>query len=285
MSFATDILKPILEDMGAGLGSFFGLQLTDVLKSPAEFSPTAAELMDTIAVTVVSPAAATVLVVLYVLELNRIALRTDGDGELFVKTAFFTLIKFALVKLAFDNVGLIVGGVSALLSDLATQANLAAADFNGFAEGGAGAEFLESVEDMDWIGQTVLLMLMVIAWLVNKGAAAVALALVVVRFVKLFIFTAFAPMPMAFFASQDTRQYAIGFIRNLAGALLQAFTLVLAVAIYQAVASGWGAQAAEDLGGGVTAAASIAGNYIFMGVVLAMITLGSARLANEILGN
>ena len=34
MSFAEDILRPLIEDMGGGVGSFFGLQVTDVLKHP-----------------------------------------------------------------------------------------------------------------------------------------------------------------------------------------------------------------------------------------------------------
>lgn len=285
MSFARDILWPMLEDMSSGIGSFFGLEISDVLKSPEEYSGDTAALMDTIAATVVQPVATMVLVVLFTLELSRVATRADGDGEVFIKTAFFTLVKFALLKFVFDNSRLIVGGIYSLFSDMATKANLATISVAGVDES-AATQFLDSVDQMDWLGQTLLIILMLIAWLVNKGAVIAALALVVVRFVKIYIYTAFAPMPMAFFATQDTRPFAIGYLRNYGAAVLQSLVLVLSFAIYQAVSVGWAAKAFDNLNeNAVSAALSIGGNYIFMGVVMAMVVLGSGRIASELLGN
>ena len=285
MSFARDILWPLLEDMGSGLGSFFGLKVDDVLKSPEEYSPATAVLMDVVAQTVVQPVASIVLVTLFVVELSRISMITDGDGESFLRRALFTLVKYILVKLAFDNAGTIMSGIYGVFSEIANKANLTTISSTNV-DASLATQFLDSVDKMDWLGQTLLIILMLIAWLVNKGAVILALALVVMRFVKIYIFTAFAPMPMAFFASTDTRPFAIGFLRNYAAAVLQALVLVLSFAIYQAISVGWGAKAFENLGeNAIAAATSIGSNYIFMGVVLAMIVLGSGRLANELLGN
>ena len=285
MSFATDILWPVIQDMGTGLGSFMGLNLTDVLRTPQDFSPQTASLMSTISVLVVQPVATTVLVVLFVMELWRISMRVEGDSESFLKIAFFTLVKFALVKWAFDNTATIMGGLYQLFADMAVDANITVTQAAAVDQTTVTA-FLDSVDRMDWLGQTLLVVLMLLAWLVNKGAVIIALALVVMRFVKLYIFTAFAPMPMAFFASQETRSFAIGFLRNFAATVLQALVLVLAFAIYHAISDGWAARAFEDLDeNAVAAALSIGGNYIFMGVVLGMVMFGSGRIANELLGN
>ena len=55
MSFARDVLKPILDDMSSGLGSFFGLRLEDILKSPEEFSPASGDLMQIVSAGVIAP--------------------------------------------------------------------------------------------------------------------------------------------------------------------------------------------------------------------------------------
>lgn len=285
MSFATDILWPVIQDMGRGLGSFMGLNLTDVLKSPQEFSPETTSLMGTISTLVVQPVAITVLVVLFVMELWRISMRVEGDSESFLKIAFFTLVKFALVKWAFDNTATIMNGLYQVFAGMAVEANITVSQ-SPVVDQATVTAFLDSVDRMDWLGQTLMVVLMLIAWLVNKGAVIMALALVVMRFVKLYIFTAFAPMPLAFFASQETRSFAIGFLRNFAATVLQALVLVLAFAVYQAISAGWAARAFDDLDeNAVMAALSIGGNYIFMGVVLGMVMFGSGRIANELLGN
>lgn len=285
MSFARDVLEPILRDMSGGLGSMFGLNLTDVLQSPEEYSALTAALMVTISDTIVMPAATLILVVLFMLELVRIGMRTDGDGETFAKTAFFTLVKFVMLKLIFESTHVVMQGIYALFAEMASQANTITAVTTGVGSDQLNG-FLTSVDDMDWLGQTVLIIFMLLAWLVNKGAMIAALALVVVRFVKLYIFAAFAPAPIAMFATQETRTFGVGFLRNYAAIVLQALVLVLAFAIYQTVTSTWAGSAFANLdGNAVTAALSISGSFIMMGVVLGMVVLGSGRIASELLGN
>jgi hypothetical protein len=280
-----DIVEPILKDMSGGLGSVFGVKLTDVLKTPAQFSPSGASLADAIATTVVMPVAATILVVLCMLELSRMAVQTDGDGEVFTKRAIFTLVKFGLVFAFFRIWPRVMAAIYGVFAELATKANglvststaVSATSMEGF---------LETLDDMDWLGQTIIVVTLLIAWVVNKIAIIAALALVVQRFVKLFVFSAFAPMPFSFFAEEHTRSWGLGFLRNYGATVLQSLVLVLAFALYQAMTQGWANQAFNDLDENATAAAlSIGASFIFLGVLLGTIVLGSGRLANELLGN
>ena len=83
-----------------------------------------------------------------------------------------------------------------------------------------------------------------------------------------------------------TRQFGIGFLRNYGAVVLQAFVLVLAFAIYQTLSSGWAGEAFANLSDDpVAAALQVGASYIFMGVVMSMIVLGSGRIASEIIGN
>ena len=285
MSFARDVLKPILDDMSSGLGSLFGLHLEDILKSPEEFSPASGDLMHIVSAGAIAPAAATILVVLFMLELSRLSVRTDGDGELFTKLAFFTLIKFVMLKIVFDNSPILMGGIYAVFAEMAQFANQSTMHFVT-TDASTMEGFLDAVDRMDWLAQTVLIIIMLLAWLVNKGAVIAAFALIVVRFVKLFIYYAFAPVAVAFFASEHTRSFGIGFLRNFGAVVLQALVMVLAFAVYGAATSGWGARAFANVDdNAIVAALSIGSFYIFLGVVLAMIVLGSGRIANELLGN
>jgi hypothetical protein len=280
-----DIIEPILTDMSGGLGSIFGVKLTDVLKSPAEFSPTSASLADTIAATVVMPVATVILVVLCMVELSRLSLQTDGDGEVFAKRAMLTMVKFGLVFAFFRIWPQVMAAIYGVFADLATQAN-GLVSTSTAVSGTAVDGFLASLEDMDWLGQTLIVVLLLVAWVVNKVAIIAALALVVQRFVKLFVFSAFAPMPFSFFGSEYTRTWGLGFLRNYGATVLQSLVLVLAFAIYQSMTQGWANQAFKDLDeNAVSAALSIGASFIFLGVLLGTIVLGTGRLANELLGN
>lgn len=285
MSFAENVLRPLLEQMGAGVGSFLGFQLSDVLKSPEQYSSATAALMADISAVVIQPAATMVLVVLFFLELTRVAVRTDGHGETFLRVGFFTLVKFVLLKVIFENTPVVIGGIYGLFATMANAANRVSMG-SSTADPAQIEAFLAKVDEMDLLGQSLLAVVMVLAWLVNQGAVIAALGLVVMRFVKLYIFAAFAPVPMAFFATQDTRSFGIGFLRNYAAVVLQALVLVLAWSIYHALTADWASRLfAAASGTGMAAALQIGGGYIFLGVLLAMVMFGSGRIANELLGN
>lgn len=284
MSFAEDLLKPLVEEMSSGLGSLWGLSLTDVLKSPSEYSTAGDNFMNTVSSTVVQPVAAVVLTVLFMLELNRVLLVTDGDGDTRLRMSLFTLLKFGVIKVFFDMAPTVMKAIYGILSDIATQANNLLTPPEGVGNPAVDA-FFESANKLDWLGQTILVVIMLFAWLVHKGAVLLALGLVVMRFIKIYIYGSFAPMPMAFLASQETRPWGLNFLRSYGAAVLQGFVLVMAFGIYQHVSSGWAANALSTLSDhSMTAALSIGSFYMFMGVALGMTIAGSGKIANELLG-
>ena len=278
-----DLLRPIVEEMSGGLGSLFGLSLTDMLKSPSEYSEATATLMGTITSTVILPTATVFLTVLCVVELNKVLLVADGDGETRLRVIIFTLIKFGVIKAIFDMSPLIMGAIYQIFAEFASGANalLSSSD--------AGRQsvdaFIDATGNLDWLGQAILIVFMLFALLVNKGAVLIGLGLVVIRFVKLYIYGAFAPIPLSFLATQETRSLGLNFLPNDGAVALQGFVMVLGFAIFQSLSTSWGASALSELpDNSMAAALSIGTYYMFMGVVLGMTLAGSGRLANELLG-
>ena len=284
MSFAEDLLKPLVAEMSSGLGSLWGLKLTDVLKSPSEYSAAGDNFMNTVSSTVVQPVAAVVLTVLFMLGLNRVLLVTDGDGDTRLRMSLFTLLKFGVIKVFFDMAPTVMKAIYGVLSGIATEANKLLTPPEGVNSPAVDA-FFEAANKLDWLGQTILVVIMLFAWLVHKGAVLLALGLVVMRFIKIYIYGSFAPMPMAFLASQETRPWGLNFLRSYGAAVLQGFVLVMAFGIYQHVSSGWASNALSTLSDkSMTAALSIGSFYMFMGVALGMTIAGSGKIANELLG-
>lgn len=284
MSFAEGLLKPLVAEMSSGLGSLWGLKLTDVLKSPSEYSAAGDNFMNTVSSTVVQPVAAVVLTVLFMLELNRVLLVTDGDGDTRLRMSLFTLLKFGVIKVFFDMAPTVMKAIYGVLSGIATEANKLLTPPEGVNSPAVDA-FFEAANKLDWLGQTILVVIMLFAWLVHKGAVLLALGLVVMRFIKIYIYGSFAPMPMAFLASQETRPWGLNFLRSYGAAVLQGFVLVMAFGIYQHVSSGWASNALSTLSDkSMTAALSIGSFYMFMGVALGMTIAGSGKIANELLG-
>ena len=284
MSLGDDVLRPLVQDMSNGLASFFGLNLTDVLKSPEDYSPAGAKLMTAVSSTVVQPVAAVVLAVLFMVELNRVLLVTDGDGDTRLRMSYFTLAKFGVIKVFFDLTPIVMKAIYGVLSDAASQANALLAPPPGGSTPSVDA-FIAAAEKMDWLGKTVLVVVLFFAWLIHKGAVLIALGLVVMRFIKIYIYGSFAPMPLAFLATPETRTWGLNFLRTYGATVLQGFVLVMAFGVYQQVSNGWATTALSNLdGNSFVAALSIGSFYMFMGVALGMTVAGSGKIASELLG-
>lgn len=281
------ILRAFLDSMGAGAGSILGFSLSDVLKTPAEYSPQAHALMQDISTTAVVPIAASLLIVLFLLEALRHLTKADADGDLILTGMLWLLVKYAVLRYAFEHVDLIITTIYDAVAYMSLQANRLTITASTATPSQVDA-FISAVGDMDMLGQTVLVIVMLIAWIVNHGAVIVALALVVMRFMTLYLFSAFAPIPIAFFANEDTRHMGIGYLRNYASVALQAFVLVIGWALFHSITTGWNTLMFSNLDGmasGIAAALGIGSGYILLGVLLAMFMLGMGRIADRMLGN
>lgn len=288
-----DIIEPFITDMMSGIqeASMFGMSLKDVLQLPSALSWGAAvdSGIKTMATVTVMPTASVILMVLSYLELNRTLTLSEADGESRLRQAVVTVVKMLMFIMLLDYTPQILDAITSTVAGIATEADTVMT--NTVAEAGEAATtanldaFLDATESLDWIGKTVLVIVLFFAWLVNRGAVLIGLGLIVIRFVKMMIYSGFAPIGMAFLASSETRHWGMGFLKNYISVALQAFVMVLAFGIYQMISLNFGLDLLSTGNGSITDALAIGTYFMFMGAILGMILAGTGRIANELMGS
>ena len=95
-----------------------------------------------------------------------------------------------------------------------------------------------AIESAGPFGQIPCLILLIIPFLVSKGATIVVTVVVLLRFVQIYLLTAFNPLPIAFIAQEETRQWGINYFKQYASAVFQCATLYLAILMYRTLVGG-----------------------------------------------
>lgn len=120
----TDWIVAMLNALGSGVSDS---ALSTLLKTPQDYNKALYDVSFTVANTAVKPIAATVLAIVFTLELAHVGAQVDGDRQLGVKMVAAAMFKIALVYMAVVNAPLflkaineigtsIIGGFSKSLS-------------------------------------------------------------------------------------------------------------------------------------------------------------------------
>lgn len=207
-----------------------------LLLTPAQYSDSLYRLSLTVASTAVRPVASIVLAVVCALEFARIGSKVDGDRELGVKMVTVSLIKIMIVFLLASHTELILAGIDEIGKMITGSITTAAPTTGGAEAAGLGDQMRDAIKDAGSMGRIPCLVLLVIPFLVSKLAAIVVTVVVLLRFVQIYLLSAFSPLPIAFFIEDNTRQWGINYFRQYAILVFQCSTLYLAVYMYRAFA-------------------------------------------------
>ena len=230
-----DFIVGILNAIGSGVGDDMVSQL---LKTPAEYNGAMYNLSLSVARTAIKPVASVVLAIVFVLELARVSARSDGDRELGVKLVAMALFKIALVFTAAQNSELLLKGIDQIGETVMSGITAAAPTTGSSDSMGLGDSMRDAIDSAGWLGQIPCLVLLIIPFLVSKAASIVVTVVVLLRFVQIYMLTAFNPLPIAFIAHDETRQWGVNYFKQYATLVFQCATLYLAVYMYRAFASG-----------------------------------------------
>lgn len=226
-----DFIVGILNDIGSGVGDDIIAQL---LKTPAQYSSEMYELSLSVARTAVKPVASTILAIMCVLEIARVSTRADGDRELGVRLIAMAMFKLVLVFTAAQHCELMLKAIDEIGQSVMNGIHTAAPTTGMAAGAGLGDSMRSAIESAGPFGQIPCLILLIIPFLVSKGAAIVVTVVVLLRFVQIYLLTAFNPLPIAFIAQEETRQWGINYFKQYASAVFQCATLYLAIVLYRA---------------------------------------------------
>lgn len=267
------------------LGSSGAGSTSDLLLSPADYNHSLWQASLTIADTAVKPISAVVLSIMLVLMLANSSTRVDGDRELGVRIIAATMFKAVLVILAAQNAVLFLDAINAIATSIASSAN--SIDVGTATQAGTqlGDQLRDKVSDAGLAQQLGILVILLIPFLVAKIVGVLATVLIFVRFLQLYMLTAFASLPLAFLGHDDTRSIGVGYLKRYATTALQGVMLIIAVKLYQALLGGWfGTNIKYDSTDMWSFILAHFGQFFIGPAVLAFLLVGASSLAKAVVG-
>lgn len=277
-----DFIVNLLNAIGSGVGQD---QVDTLLKMPSEYNAELYRLSLNIAGSAVKPVASIVLAIVFSLELARVGSRADGDRELGVKLVAAAMLKCALVFTAAQHSELLLQAVDEL-GQWILQGFVSSQPTDGAVTSlGLGDSMRDAIDKAGLMGQIPCIILLIIPFLVSQAASIVVMVIVMLRFVQIYLLTAFNPLPIAFIAHEETKQWGVNYFRQYATCVFQAATLYLAVIMYRAFAGS--VLQPDSFHDGDNLAAWIIGNFaglVMSSVLLAAIVMTANSVGKKLFG-
>lgn len=182
-----------LVGMFNAIGGGVGQDLVDqMIRTPEEYNKALYDLSLRIAQSAVKPLAAVVIAVMAVLELTRVASRAEGDSELAVKIVGMALFRISLVYWAAANSTVFLKAIDAA-GQWVTSGFTAAASVTDPVVAGAplGDSMRDALDKAGWKGQVACLVLLLLPFLASQLAQVVFTVVMMLRFVQIYMLTAF----------------------------------------------------------------------------------------------
>lgn len=238
----------------------------------------------TIHSTAVKPVTSIVLSIMFVLMLATTSTRAEGDRELGVRIVAATMFKIALVFVVAQNAVLLLEAIASIATSITNTANSVDVGTGGgdaALMGDAMRDDLDDLGNMEKFGMIVILFL---PWVVQKLAAVIAIVLVFIRFLQMYMLTAFASLPLAFLGHDDTKSIGIGYLKGFASVAFTGVIIVVAVKMYQALLGGWLGNIGSYDGDMVGFIFGNFGQFFVAPIVLIFLLFGANGLAKKVIG-
>ena len=188
----------------------------------------------------VKPVTAVILSIILTMMIAQASTRIDGDRELGVRIISGILLKAGLVIVFASNAMTILQGIDEIGTTIAQAA--IDTDVGG---GGESVKLGDKLEDevtgADLTDKLALIVVILLPYIVAELAGVAALVLIFIRFLQIYLMTAFGSLPIAFIAYEETKQIGIGYLKAYGSLVLSGVFIILAVKFYQALMGSWAA--------------------------------------------
>jgi len=135
-------------------------------------------------------------------------------------------------------------------------------------------EIIDAVDGMSWLSSFGLWAESLLGSLVVIVLSLVMLYTVYSRFIRLYLYAAIAPIPLATFAGQGTSQTGVAFLKSYAGICLEGAIIVLSCIIFSAFAS------SPPVVDTTADANSMLWSYFIQLILNLIVLVGSVKMAN-----
>jgi len=266
--------------------STFPIDTTKLNKGIDEFNKTAYDFITNLHSTAVLPITSVIISIILVLELARTASHMEGDHQLGVKIIAATMFKSALLVVAAQNSTLFLKAINEVSTKIITGIGITNTDYGPKTSDTLEKQIIPLVSNLDTGDQAGMLMMLLIPYLLVKAAEIIIYVMIFFRFAELYAMTAFSSLPIAFLGHPDTKSMGINYLQKYAAVSLQGATLMLAVAVYNALISSF-VNDFRVIGKNANLAAWTFSHYrdfIIAPILLIILILSSGKLAKALVG-
>lgn len=233
----------------------------------------------------VKPITAVILSIILTMMIAQASTRIDGDRELGVRIISGILLKAGLVIVFASNAMTILQGIDEIGTTIAQAA--IDTDVGG---GGESVKLGDKLEDevtgADLTDKLALIVVILLPYIVAELAGVAALVLIFIRFLQIYLMTAFGSLPIAFIAYEETKQIGIGYLKAYGSLVLSGVFIILAVKFYQALMGSWAADNIDpgdkDLGDFM---GENFGMFFVAPVVLIFVLFSATKLSKKVTGD
>ena len=276
-----DMIRSMLRQI-----STFPINTTKLNKGIDEFNKTAYDFITNLHSTAVLPITSVIISIILVLELARTASHMEGDHQLGVKIIAATMFKSALLVVAAQNSTLFLKAINEVSTKIITGIGITNTDYGPKTSDTLEKQIIPLVSNLDTGDQAGMLMMLLIPYLLVKAAEIIIYVMIFFRFAELYAMTAFSSLPIAFLGHPDTKSMGINYLQKYAAVSLQGATLMLAVAVYNALISTF-VNDFRVIGKNANLAAWTFSHYrdfIIAPILLIILILSSGKLAKALVG-
>lgn len=213
-------------------------ELTSLVSTPGEYNSTLYNAVVGLHNTAVKPITAVVLSIIIVLSLAENSTRMEVDRDLGFKIVSGTMLKAVMVIIAAQQATKILGAIDEVASEIAGAALGMQVGANGQAVM-IGDQLRPQVESAGVTEQLAILVIVFVPFLLSKGAGIAVIVAIYLRFIHLYLLTAFASLPMSFFGHSETKHMGLGYLKKYASVALTGVVLIVAMSFYRALVDGW----------------------------------------------
>lgn len=177
----------------------------------------------------IQPVGRGIVAVCALVQMITISSRFDSNGvAVEVREVFFLMIYCVLFFYLIDNSYDLCQGTYDVMN---AQLEKAAAAFQSAGIDIKEDEFLKSIAFAS-VNPLVVVLMSIVFLLAATLAGVVVWTVTTARYLQIYLFTLVAPIPLAFLAQDETKQWGVGFIRNYLALCLAGFFLVAIIALF-----------------------------------------------------
>lgn len=260
--------------------------LTGLLQTPEGYNATLYNATVLIHSTAVKPVTSIVLAIVASMMLATNSAKVEGDRELGTRIIAATMFKIAMVFIVCQNAVIILNAIAGIASWMATTAYGVDVGGGGGQNGTLlGDQMRAAIDDAGTMNQLVMIVVLILPWIVTALGTVIVLVLIFIRFLQMYLMGAFASLPVAFLAHEDTKQIGIGYLKRYAVVAISGVVIVLTIKLYQALLSGWlSGQVVYDGGDVLPFLANNFGQFLVAPIVLIFLMFGANGIAKAIVG-